>query len=287
MAKLHPLKNSIYQQYEEKVNVLTDEIRRCERKAKWFVIDQLAAFILAISCIAIYALYFAEAVVIALSVFFLGAYIAVRRMDVANGDKMERLKAVRRVYANEMAYLNGDFEAFRNGKQYINPSHAYSFDMDVFGELSLFQRINRTVTSGGSDYLAAQLGSASTRTRLEIEDQRNAINELADDISLRISFIAVGQLRGDIINTSEVIGVIEKTKSISLPFEVSTAAVTPLPREARHNFTLFGSIAAICPRRASRSFAESFFQYSRTCSCPQPARSFSASANFMIFLLRP
>ena len=224
MAKLHPLKNSIYLQYEEKVNVLTDEIRRCERKAKWFVIDQLAAFILAISCIAIYALYFAEAVVIALSVFFLGAYIAVRRMDVANGDKMERLKAVRRVYANEMAYLNGDFEAFRNGKQYINPSHAYSFDMDVFGELSLFQRINRTVTSGGSDYLAAQLGSASTRTRLEIEDQRNAINELADDISLRISFIAVGQLRGDIINTSEVIGVIEKTKSISLPLFASSSA---------------------------------------------------------------
>ena len=57
MAELHPLKNSIYQQYEDNVNVQTDEISRCEKKAKWFVIGQLAAFILAISCIAIYAMY--------------------------------------------------------------------------------------------------------------------------------------------------------------------------------------------------------------------------------------
>ena len=181
MAELHPLKNSIYQQYEDNVKVHTDEISRCEKKAKWFVIGQLAAFILAISCIAIYAMYYGETVVIVLAIFFVLAYITLRRMDVANGDKMERLKAVRSVYANEMAYINGDFKAFRDGKQYINPCHAYSFDMDVFGEQSLFQRINRTVTSGGSDYLAAQLGSASTRTRLEIEDQRDAINELADD----------------------------------------------------------------------------------------------------------
>ena len=57
MAELHPLKNSIYQQYEDNVKVHTDEISRCEKKAKWFVIGQLAAFILAISCIAIYAMY--------------------------------------------------------------------------------------------------------------------------------------------------------------------------------------------------------------------------------------
>ena len=135
MAKLHPLKKSIYQQYEEKVNVLADEIRQCERKTKWYVAGQLAAFVLAISCISIYAVYYAETVVIVLAIFFVLAYIAVRRMDVANGDKQERLKAFRSVYANEMSYLNGVFEAFRDGKQYINPCHAYSFDMDVFGEL--------------------------------------------------------------------------------------------------------------------------------------------------------
>lgn len=100
MAELHPLKNSIYQQYEDNVKVHTDEISRCEKKAKWFVIGQLAAFILAISCIAIYAMYYGETVVIVLAIFFVLAYITLRRMDVANGDKMERLKAVRSVYAN-------------------------------------------------------------------------------------------------------------------------------------------------------------------------------------------
>ena len=93
MAELHPLKNSLYQQYEDNIKVHTDEISRCEKKAKWFVIGQLAAFILAISCIAIYAIYYGETVVIVLAIFFVLAYITLRRMDVANGDKMERLKA--------------------------------------------------------------------------------------------------------------------------------------------------------------------------------------------------
>ena len=83
-------------------------------------------------------MYYGETVVIVLAIFFVLAYITLRRMDVANGDKMERLKAVRSVYVNEMAYLNGDFKAFRDGKQYVNSCHAYSFDMDVFGEQSLF-----------------------------------------------------------------------------------------------------------------------------------------------------
>ncbi|MGM9697472.1 MAG: DNA mismatch repair protein MutS [Prevotella sp.] len=244
MVTLHPLKSSVYQQYEDNVNVLTDEVRQCERKAKWFVIGQMTAFVLAISCIAIYAIYYAETFVIALAIFFVLAYIAVRRMDVANGDKLERLKAVRSVYVNEMAYLNGDFKAFRDGKQYVNPCHAYSFDMDVFGEQSLFQRINRTVTSGGSDYLAAQLGFTSTRTIQEIEDQRNAVNELADDRSLRTSFIAVGQLRGDIINTDEVIGVVEKAKSISLPLFASSSAAMLVAAFSVVGF-LFSFVAAL------------------------------------------
>ena len=192
MKQVKDLKSLIYSQYEEKAELLTGEIRHCEKKGRWFVAGQLPAFLLSVMSIAIYATYYAEMVIVVLGVFFALAYIAVRRMDVANGEKLERLKALRAVYFNEVAYLNSDFMAFRDGKKYIDPHHGFSFDMDVFGEQSLFQRINRTVTSGGSDLLAEQLSMAVKKTRQEIENQRDAINELSLDENLRISFIAVG-----------------------------------------------------------------------------------------------
>ena len=226
MKQVKDLKSLIYSQYEEKAEILTGEIRHCEKKGRWFVAGQLSAFLLSVMSIAIYATYYAEMVIVVLGVFFALAYIAVRRMDVANGEKLERLKALRAVYFNEVAYLNSDFMAFRDGKKYIDPHHGFSFDMDVFGEQSLFQRINRTVTSGGSDLLAEQLSMAVKKTRQEIENQRDAINELSLDENLRISFIAVGQLRGDVIDTDKVAGVVEKAKSLALPsFASSSMAI--------------------------------------------------------------
>ena len=226
MKQVKDLKSLIYSQYEEKAEILTGEIRHCEKKGRWFVAGQLSAFLLSVMSIAIYTTYYAEMVIVVLGVFFALAYIAVRRMDVANGEKLERLKALRAVYFNEVAYLNSDFMAFRDGKKYIDPHHGFSFDMDVFGEQSLFQRINRTVTSGGSDLLAEQLSMAVKKTRQEIENQRDAINELSLDENLRISFIAVGQLRGDVIDTDKVAGVVEKAKSLALPsFASSSMAI--------------------------------------------------------------
>ena len=35
-----------------------------------------------------------------------------------------------------------DFSDFDDGKEFVNPSHLYTLDLDVFGEHSLFQYIN-------------------------------------------------------------------------------------------------------------------------------------------------
>ena len=181
LKQLGEQKCAIYCQYEEKAEEVTGEIRHCKKKGRWFVAAQLSTFLLAMISIAIYATYYAEMIIVASGIFFVLAYIAARRLDNANSEKLERLRAVRAVYMNETAYLNGNLTAFRDGKKYVNPHHEFSFDMDVFGEQSLFQRINRTVTSGGSDLLARQLCMTGTRTKLEIENQRDAVNELAID----------------------------------------------------------------------------------------------------------
>lgn len=57
----------------------------------------------------------------------------------------------------EAAAQNNDHSAFATGKQFVNPQHPYSYDMDLFGPYSLFQMMNRGSTSIGQACLASWL----------------------------------------------------------------------------------------------------------------------------------
>ena len=58
------------------------------------------------------------------------------------------------VCENEIKALNGDFSYFKDGSQFIDKNHAYACDLDLFGQGSLFQMINRTTTYAGYKRLA-------------------------------------------------------------------------------------------------------------------------------------
>lgn len=61
-------------------------------------------------------------------------------------DYLEKKIEINRQELQALAY---DTSAFDNGEEFINPSHLYTYDLDVFGEHSLFQYINRTATQPG------------------------------------------------------------------------------------------------------------------------------------------
>ena len=65
----------------------------------------------------------------------------------------------------------------------IDPSHLYTLDLDVFGEHSLFQYINRTATPLANCIL--QTGSMHIWKKEAIEHRQEAIQELVH--RLRIS----------------------------------------------------------------------------------------------------
>ena len=162
----------ILSEYAAKAEQLAGEILLCKRRGRRCVAGQLAAFVLAVACVAFYTTCTGGTVWLALAVAFAASYIGVRRMDVANGDKKEQLEALLRVYRNEMAYMEGDFSPFFDGEKYNNPHHEYSFDLDMFGQQSLFQRIDRTVTTGGGDWLAHDLCRTAPKPRQETIDQK-------------------------------------------------------------------------------------------------------------------
>lgn len=51
-----------------------------------------------------------------------------------------------RINTLESDYLAGNFSALDQGERFNDPAHPYAHDLDLFGEDSLFQHLNRTVT---------------------------------------------------------------------------------------------------------------------------------------------
>ncbi len=109
-----------------------------------------------------------------LAAVYFSAYYA----DIHFHDKADRLRALRQTHENEISALQGDFSAFMTGEEYVNKQHEYSFDLDIFGTDSLFNRICRTTTRIGTDRLAHLLQNIST-SPAEIKRRMEAVEEIS------------------------------------------------------------------------------------------------------------
>ena len=114
------------------------------------------------------------------------------------------LKKKIEINQQELRALQYDFSDFDNGKEYIDPSHLYTFDLDIFGEHSLFQYINRTSTPIGKQRLANWF-NAHLEEKEAIEQRQEAIRELSSELEFRQQFRLLGLLyKGKPSDTSEI-----------------------------------------------------------------------------------
>ena len=194
--------------YERQAETLTAEIRKLRNRNTGFVVSELLMFGLAIAAVVVYVSTDTGNTCLYVAAMMLMAYILIRRADISNANRITQQEDMRSVYQKELAYLSGDFSCFGDGAQYIDPQHAYTFDMDIFGQDSLFNRLNRTITSGGSDRLAKELITLGCE---DIQQRQEAIRELAEQEPLRSRFLAFGQRK--MINTSEILSALEGIKN--------------------------------------------------------------------------
>ena len=197
--------------YSERIKTLTDEIYQLNRHNRLVVVLELTAIVLAIGCIVAYTMW-SSILALVVAALFIAAYIAIRWKDSSNSRLSEQKESIRSVYQKEVAYLNGDFSGFPSGEQYVNPHHEFTLDLDIFGPQSLFNRINRTVTTGGSDFLAKELAETRVRSIDEIERRREAICELSERESLRTSFLM--QSKGRQINTTAIMEALHEVQQL-------------------------------------------------------------------------
>lgn len=105
----------------------------------------------------------------------------------------KKITILKKIAKDELLALNHSFSHFKNGAEYLNTDHFFSYDLDLFGEGSLFQFINRTSTISGQQKLAGLLINPPIQKE-EIAKKQESIRELSQIPEWRLNFLAKGQM---------------------------------------------------------------------------------------------
>ncbi len=108
----------------------------------------------------------------------------------------DRSQALIAINANELNALQGDFSAFEDGTEYLDPGHEFTYDLDIFGKKSLFQFLNRTCTLEGKHQLSLDLLNSPFRID-QIIVRQEIYRELASRPGFMQAFRSEGLLTGD------------------------------------------------------------------------------------------
>ena len=92
--------------------------------------------------------------------------------------RMARSEVLAKIAKNELRAFEHDFTPFDGAAEHVDPSHPFSFDLDIFGEGSLFQMLNRTSLERGKGELASML-KMPLREGGEIRKRQGAVRELS------------------------------------------------------------------------------------------------------------
>jgi hypothetical protein len=152
--------------------------RREDRLALARLITFIGAFLL-------FALIFSFSVTVAILVLIagLGAFVGVVLRHIRTQKLKDYNSHLAVINSLEAECINGRFNSYADGSEYISRDHPYSYDLDIFGHASLFQYLNRTASKPASDMLAAWLSTPATTG--EIKMRQEAVEELKPMIEWR------------------------------------------------------------------------------------------------------
>src|SRR5690606_27245649 len=112
-----------------------------------------------------------------IGIILLFAYLVFRHSKIER--KLQEAKVFLQINENEIKMIEEHQNMYANGSEFEDPKHPYTGDLDVFGQHSLFEKINRCATKDGISSLASWLLKASKRE--DILARQSASAELSQD----------------------------------------------------------------------------------------------------------
>ena len=139
--------------YENRLAEAKEELALLQKKVNDVSTYRLLA-ILAAAILFYFLLKTSLLVTLAVSIaVILGFYRLVKFHDLIT-DELNLKKVMLGVIENEINILNGGSSIYDGGARFENAKHRYTGDLDVFGDFSLYHKINRAKTEEGKTSLA-------------------------------------------------------------------------------------------------------------------------------------
>lgn len=184
-------KNTPKNYYKERINIHNEILKNITKKSSMLLYGKLLFFSLAISSCIVWFYYSKHDMVWLYGVISFIIYLILNYLDEKEMERQRFIQKQNEILSNEMSNLSGVFTN-NNGAEYISTKHPYTFDIDIFGESSLFHRINRTITKEGADKLAQILSNVGIGKDAILRRQA-AIAELEKLNDFRLNFLCIGK----------------------------------------------------------------------------------------------
>lgn len=126
--------------------------------------------------------------ILLLSVLF---FVYLLKLYSEHTEKRDFLNNLSEINSREAAAIGGDISCFDSGAKFSEKDHPFSSDTDIFGTKSVFQYLNRTVTSYGREILASWVSDPYPLSS-NIRKRQETIKELAGKEQWRQEFMAKG-----------------------------------------------------------------------------------------------
>ena len=177
--------------YTKKLEIYSAELSSVSKKLRRFAWYRFFTFLLIFAPLFIFGVESWITLVFSLTIIFLFFYLIKKNIQL---EKTKQIASVlKKITEDELLALNHQFSHFKNGEEFLNTDHFFSYDLDLFGEGSLFQFLNRTSTISGKQKLANWLINPLLQ-KDEIERKQQAVKELSKLHDWRLNFLANGKI---------------------------------------------------------------------------------------------
>jgi hypothetical protein len=184
---------NVYNYYKNNIEAYTRRVDSLQKRIHLFGTIRLLIVIAAIGLV--WLLWAQSWLVIAGVLLFCAIpFFVLMFYHAVLSNKKAYAEALIRLCNDELKGLAYDFSAFDGASEKINGEHAFSLDLDIFGERSVFQSINRTVTFVGKELLVNWF-THPLASRESIVHRQEAVKELSSLSWLRQHFYVMGTLQ--------------------------------------------------------------------------------------------
>jgi hypothetical protein len=182
------------EEYKKNVSSYSDALSAINKKYNSISLLRLLSIVFCLVLGYYYIKTDATVYLVSAALLFIG-FIVLMRIHAKLSFKKKLTETLLKINKNEITFLKREKLPFENGQEFIDFHHPYAYDLDIFGEHSLFQSLNRTGTFVGKKTLANQL--LHNLTNDEITKNQDAIHELESKLDWRQKFLALAVLGRD------------------------------------------------------------------------------------------